>query len=64
MIYLATTLDTALLEIETLNEEFSVAELALDGEYRILDLIELDDSSDSRISVLAMANSVLVAGLA
>jgi RES domain-containing protein len=61
MIYLATTLETALLEIGTLSELFSVAELALDGEYKILDLVELDDSSDARIPILAMANSVLVA---
>lgn len=61
MIYLATTLETALLEIGTLSELFSVAELALDGEYQILDLVELDDSSDARIPILAMANSVLVA---
>ncbi|MDX0060112.1 RES domain-containing protein [Sinorhizobium meliloti] len=39
----------------------SVAELALDGEYKILDLVELDDGSDARIPILAMANSVLVA---
>lgn len=61
MMYLATTLETALLEIGTLNELFSVAELALDGDYKILDLVELDDSSDARIPILAMANSVLVA---
>ncbi len=61
MIYLATTLETALLEIGTLSELFSVAELALDGEYKILDLVEIDDGSDARIPILAMAKSVLVA---
>lgn len=61
MIYLATTHETALLEIGNLNESFSVAELALDGDYKILDLVDLDDSSDARIPILAMANSPLVA---
>ncbi|MBY5700409.1 RES family NAD+ phosphorylase [Rhizobium leguminosarum] len=61
MIYLATTLETAILEIGTLNELLCVAELALDREYKVLDLVELDDSSDSRVPILAMANSVLVA---
>ena len=44
MIYLATSLETALLEVGTLNEAFCVAELAIDGEYKILDLVELDDN--------------------
>ncbi len=61
MIYLSTTFDTALLEIGALNETFTVAELRVDGEYKILDLLELDDSSDARIPILAMANSVLLA---
>lgn len=61
MIYLATTAKTALLEIGTLDELFSIAELALHGENRVLDLVGLGDCSDVRIPILAMANSVLVA---
>ncbi|CDN96346.1 RES domain-containing protein [Agrobacterium tumefaciens] len=61
MIYLVTTAKTALLEIGTLDELFSIAELALHGENRILALVGLGDCSDVRIPILAMANSALVA---
>lgn len=61
MLYLATTLETALLEVGDRSEDYRVAELTVRGEYKVLDLIDLDDSNEARMPILAMANSALVA---
>ncbi|WP_312408330.1 RES family NAD+ phosphorylase [Rhizobium sp.] len=61
MVYLATTLKTALMEVGVASQEFCVAELRIDQSMKVLDLIDLDDSSEARTPILAMANSALVA---
>ncbi|UWU26169.1 RES family NAD+ phosphorylase (plasmid) [Rhizobium sp. CB3060] len=61
MVYLATTVETALLEIGSTEDEYCIAELSIEGQFKILDLIELNDSSEARTPILAMANSALVA---